>query len=249
MGTFTAIVPARKEMTFAAAQACRVDNWSNQYAHLVEPDIYILPNQSGRIILLGGISKLTLVFEGPPNVAQAAPINNQICQVETYESKEAGGTQGPFEPNPGLINPIGLDDPLHLHHVTGTHLHAHTGTHVHNPHAHAHTTTHDHLEGSHLHGHSGTHAHGLSIQAGGAIVTAVGLDAGGQLVAAAGPNPVGTVTQAAAPGNTDNTNLGNTGLSAPGSTDNANVPAAAPGNTNLASSGDTDLENTQHTHP
>lgn len=240
-GPFRAIVGgADQNMSFPPAQAIQLDNYSDQYGHLILSDVFVAPGQIGMVVLVDGITSDKFRFEGPPGAIAASPTAGQICLVRTYDVAEAGAPSPPLQPGVGVLLPIGLDVPQHHHpHTHGAHLHTHTATHTHtsDPHVHGHSATHVHAEGS--------HSHPLNIQAGAAIVTAVGLDAGGQLVAAAGPQPIGTVTDA--------TNLGNTGATSPGNTDSttpAPTGATAPGSTNNTTpTSDATVEDVRHTHP
>jgi hypothetical protein len=228
-GPFRAIVggSARYRWTFGPAAWIRVDNNSTQYFKLDELDDYVVPGQVNKFIYVDGIVSITGLFAAPPGASQAAPTAGQIAQVWTYD---VGAPGGPLGPSPGLLLPIGLDSPLHLHHHSNTHLHGHSTTHVHNI-------------GSHSHNHSTTHTHIHSHPAGGLGMSG---NSGPASAGTAHTHDSGTYSTTGsvsvnsepgvAPGATDSTNLGNAG-------------ASAPGNTDAASPGDSDLENVQHTHP
>jgi len=207
-------------MSFAAAQAIELNNYSTQYGHLRKSDIFVAPGQIGMVVLVDGITSEIFVFEPPPNASQAAPSAGQICLIKTYEEAPGPGGAPPLGPAPGILLPIGLDSPQHLHHVSGTHAH--------NPHLHG-------ITGTHLH--SDVHNHPISTING--FTTTGGIQGVSGTLATLDHthNANGFSSFADVTGNY----TGNTGSSSPGNTDNANVPAA--------SSGDTDLENVQHTHP
>jgi hypothetical protein len=253
-GPFRAIVGgAAQKMSFAPAQAIRSNNYSTQYGHLIEIDEYIAPGQIGQVTLLDGQSSLTFKFEAPPGASQAAPTVGQICLLTTYERDVAPGAAPPLGPSPGLILPIGLDSPQHLHHFAGTHAH--------NPHLHAHSAAHNHgiggdATGSSGHTHAsdpGTHLHATYYGAGGVTGPASAgtahthgyndpnLSTASTAVGTGFSSPGAGSTQGETGHSHNHSHGGGTGNAAPGNTDNANVPSASPG--------DSDLENLQHTHP
>src|SRR5258708_26578459 len=199
-------------MSFPPAQAIGLDNYSDQYGHLVNTDVFVAPGQIGMIVLVEGITSESFKVEKPPGATQAAPTAGLICLIRTYDEAAGPGAPPPLAPGVGVLLPIGLDSPQHLHHVAGTHAH--------NPHLHGHTGTHLHgAAGTHLHGHAGTHAHAMNIQVGGAIVTAIGFDAGGNPGAPAGPHPPAPTT-ANTPGNTDAASAGKPTAQTTGNTAN-----------------------------
>lgn len=241
-GPFRAIVGGQTQYrwSFPPAQAIRVNNHSQQYGHLIEIDEFVAPGQIGMVIPLENpLVGITFKFEAPPQASVAAPIAGQVALVNTYDVAEVGVSTPPLGPDPGLLLPIGLDSPQHLHHHTNVHLHGHSATHVH-----------DISAASHFHGHSATHSHTIpnhqhfipvtnngGVPAGAQVFyDGVSLNAnhtgGGEFGNTDGG---GGGTSANAPGNTDSVNFGNTAAASPGSTDNA-------------SPGDSDLENVQHTH-
>lgn len=245
-GPFRAIVGgAQQTMSFAPAQAIKLDNYSDQYGHLVKSDIFVAPGQIGLVELVNGITAEIFKFEAPPNATQAAATPGQICLIRTYDEAAGPGAPPPLTPGVGVLLPIGLDSPQHFHnHSHGSHFHSH----AHGSHNHAHS-------GTHLHGHSATHTHttgnhshtqmwGLSNTGPATAGTAhthqyndpnnfgsAGTETGQTLNSSAG-------TGASAPGNTDS--------SSPGNTDLASVNADATPTTPAA---DTTLENVRHTHP
>lgn len=209
--------------TFAPAESIRVDNYSTQYLHLVEPDDYAVPGQVNKVIFVGGITRITLKFEAPPNVSQAAATPGQIGQMWTYE---AGVPGAPLGPSPGNLLPIGLDQPQHFHnHTHGSHSHSH----AHGTHAHGHSATHTHTTPNHFH--------------------TVPVNNNGGVPAGAQVFYDGVSLNAAQVGGgefTDTSGSGTSSSNAPGSTDLASVAADATPTTPAA---DTTLENVQHTHP
>jgi hypothetical protein len=219
-GPFRAIVGgADQNMSFPPAQAVELNNYSDQYGHLLLSDIFVAPGQIGMVVLVQGISSEKFKFEAPPGATQATATAGQICQIRTYD--EAGvGVPGapPLGPAPGLLLPIGLDSPKHLHHVAGAHLH---------------TIPHSHASAAHLH--SDTHNHDV-----GGPAAWISTDNGD------GGSGVGAHTHGVGATGTDITGnfTGNTGSTTPGSTGGSSAA-----NSGAASSGDTDLENVQHTHP
>jgi len=227
-GPFRAIVGgAQQTMSFPPAQAIKLDNYSDQYGHLVKSDIFVAPGQIGLVELVNGITAEIFKFEAPPNASQAAPTPGQICLIRTYEEAEEPGAPPPLTPGVGVLLPIGLDSPQHFHnHTHGSHSHSHG----HGSHNHAHSAT-------HVHGHSGTHFHTVPVNNNG------GVPAGAQVFydgVSLNANQVGggEFTSNNAPGNTD--------AAAPGNTDLASVNTDATATTPAA---DTTLENVRHTHP
>lgn len=226
-GPFRAIVGGQKSYrwSFPPAQALRINNHSTQYGHLVDIDEFIAPGQIGMVVPLENpLAGITFIFEAPPNATQAAATAGQVCLVTSYDVSEVGVSVPPLGPDPGLLLPIGLDSPLHLHHHTITHVHDISAA----SHFHAHTAT-------HVHGHSATHLHTVPVNNNG------GIPAGAQVFydgVSLNANQLGggEFTSANAPGNTD--------AAAPGNTNTVNF-----GNTAAATPGDSDLENVQHTHP
>lgn len=207
-GPFRAIVGGQPsyKLSFAPADWVRVDNNSDQYFLLVDLDDYVAPGQINKFVYIGGISSLTVKFAAPPGRSQAAPTNGQIAQVWTYE---VGATGGPFSASPGLLLPIGLDQPLHLHHHANTHVHGHSA-------AHAHTTG----------GELAAHTHSIFIQNDNTAVP-LGLGAGNVLALITGSGFAARVAMTDANGDSGHSH-GNTGASAPGNTD-----AASPGDSDL----------------
>lgn len=236
-GPFRAIVGgADQNMSFAPAQAMQLDNYSTQYGHLIRSDTYVAPGQIGMVVLVEGISSETFRFEAPPGATQAPPTAGQICMIRTFEVAGPGAPP-PLAPGVGVLLPIGLDNPQHLHHHAAVHLHHHAAVHAHSiahvhdlsPASHAHTlNAHSHSDGGNpLDGNSGAASAG----------TAHTHDGGTYSVAnhtTAGPTTP----------NTSTVNFGNS----PGSSA-ANSGNATPGDSDNATPGDSDLENVQHTHP
>jgi hypothetical protein len=234
-GPFRAIVGGAKQtMSFAPAQAMQLDNYSTQYGHLIKSDVFVAPGQIGMVILVDGISAEIFEFAAPPSASQAAPTAGQICLIRTFDEAAGPGAPPPLAPGVGVLLPIGLDSPQHLHHHANTHSHGDSHTHaggaVHN---HAHSATHTHSTPNHFHTVPITN----SLPAGAAVFyDGVSLNAnqagGGEFTDISGAGTSG----ATAPGNTDLAAIGTT---------NSNAPAT----TDAASPGDSDLENVQHTHP
>lgn len=208
-------------MSFAPAQAIRLNNYSDQYGHLVELDEFVAPGQVGMVVLADGITSQTFKFEKPPNASQAAPTAGQICQITTMDLEDVGVNAPPLGPSSGLLLPIGLDSPKHLHHHANAHSHAHSATHVHDLSA----ASHFHVIPNHNHALGGPAAW---------TSTDNGTLAGSPHTHGLGGSGVDVTGNAN--GNTSTINFGNSAAAAPGTSDNATP-------------GDSDLENVQHTHP
>ena len=219
-GPFRAIVGgADQNMSFAPAQAIQLDNYSTQYGHLVQSDVFVAPGQIGMVVLVDGITSEKFRFEAPPGASQAAPTPGQICLIRTFDEAAGPGAPPPLAPGVGVLLPIGLDSPQHFHqHNHGAHLHTHSA-------GHAHSTG----------GELAAHTHSLFIQNDN-TATPLGLTAGGAIALITGGGFAARIAMTDANGDSGHSH-GNTGSSSPGNTDNA-TPAT-----------DTTLENVPHTHP
>ena len=222
-GPFRAIVGGAKQvMSFAPAQAIQLDNYSTQYGHLINGDVFVAPGQIGMVVLVDGISAEQFEFAAPPGASQAAPTVGQICLIRTFDEAAGPGAPPPLAPGVGVLLPIGLDSPQHFHN---------------------HSALHHHFIGSHLHTVSGLHDHVIGSHA--HVVEYTVSATSGPSAGTAHTHSYNDVSGTGIIGpNTDPTSLGNTGLRSPGSTDNTSL-----GSTADAGPGASDLENVQHTHP
>lgn len=230
-GPFRAIVggQASYRWAFPPAQAIRVNNHTTQYGHLIEIDEFVAPGQLGLVIPLENpLAGITFKFEAPPQASQAAPTATQVCLVNTYDVAEVGVSIPPLGPDPGLLLPIGLDSPQHLHHHTNVHHHATGGETGH---------SHNHSHGGATGGESQVHNHTVVVNNNG------GVPSGAQVFYDGVNFNANSVGGGVFSGNESQGHTHSIGADATGSSGHTH------GNTSDASPGDSDLENVQHTHP
>ena len=213
--------------TFAPAQVLELNNYSTQYGHLINSDVFVAPGQIGLRILVDGISAEVFKFEAPPNATQAAPTAGQVCQLRTYEVARPG--EVPLQPAVGVLLPIGLDQPQHLHHHPNTHQHGisadATGSSGHS-HSHSHTIP--------------NHQHFIPVTNNG------GVPAGAQVFY----DGVSLNANHTGGGEFGNTDGGGGASSADATGESGHSHSHSHGGQDAAASpGDSALENVQHTHP
>jgi len=83
----------------------RLENFTTQYAHLIEPDVFVDPGAKGVLVALGGLTHFRAEFKAPPGKTQPTKVNGQQLFIYAYPESEVGAAAIPFQVNPGVVTP------------------------------------------------------------------------------------------------------------------------------------------------